>query len=352
MERRNDALLVMATRASLAGPLLGNVIEEVLEAIDQPVLLVGPHVRRLGGRAPKPTLVVCIDHTDAAVTAVPAIARWVATFGATETWVTEVIPTGTAGSSSGDSSSEHVRHLARLLADLGVESSWGVLCGDEPDVRLEEFGTRLAIPSSSPPACAGRTDGCTGTAPHTNWSSARRARSSSYQRIEHPERRDLPTCGYPLVRVAAGRAAGSPEGNLQVSLERRIAETRYPQPPRSGDPRTPRQARDHRRRTPDQHPWTPAGAQRRGRRDPPARRDQRGRRRTQPACPPPSRAMCDGDAAIGSYLEADRTAGTHRRRVRASRRWWDRCSCSRRCLAYVDSAAARAGSTSASRPSS
>ena len=46
VQRRDGALLVMATSAQppLAGHLLGNVIEEVLEAIDQPVLLVGPNV--------------------------------------------------------------------------------------------------------------------------------------------------------------------------------------------------------------------------------------------------------------------------------------------------------------------
>ena len=44
-----------------------------------------------------------------------------------------------------------------------------------------------------------------------------------------------------------------------MSLARAIADTRYPQPPKSGDPRTPRRARNHRRRTPEQRPETPAG---------------------------------------------------------------------------------------------
>ena len=135
----------MAARASLAGPLRLRVVDEVLAAAKQPVLLVGPHAH-VSEDAPKPTLVVCTDRTDAAVTAVPAVARWAATFGATDTWVTEVVPTVTAGTIPGERPSEHVRHLAQLLADVGVESSWVVLPGDEPDVRIEEFGTQLRNP--------------------------------------------------------------------------------------------------------------------------------------------------------------------------------------------------------------
>ena len=145
IKRRSHALLVMAARASRAGHMRGSVVDDVLEAVDQPVLLVGPQVQ-LSGSLQKPTLVICTDSTNASVTAVPVVARWVATFGATDTWVTEVVPIRTAGTSNGDSSSEHVRHFARRLAEVGVESSWGLLHGDEPDVRLEEFGTRLRDP--------------------------------------------------------------------------------------------------------------------------------------------------------------------------------------------------------------
>jgi hypothetical protein len=73
-------------------------------------------------------------------------------------------------------------------------------------------------------------------------------------------------------------------GTCKGSLARRIAETRYPQPPKSGDPRMPRQACNHRRRTPDQRPKTPARRRRTdcgaGRRSAP--RPTRGRRRCRP----------------------------------------------------------------------
>ena len=146
VERRDGALLVMATSAKppLAGHLFGNVIEEVLAAVDQPVLLVGPHVPS-SDNVQQPTLVACVDRTDVAAASVPAIARWVGTFGGAETWVTEVIPTSRAARAHGDAS-EHVRHFAQLLADVGVPASWGVLYGDEPDMQLEEFGDQLSDP--------------------------------------------------------------------------------------------------------------------------------------------------------------------------------------------------------------
>jgi nucleotide-binding universal stress UspA family protein len=147
VQRRDGALLVMATSAKppLAGHLSGNVIEELLGAIDRPVLLVGPNVPS-SYEVRRPTLVACVDHTDVAAASVPAIARWVGTFGGGETWVTEVIPTGRGAIRAGSNASEHVRDLARLLADQGVPASWGVLCGDEAEVRLEEFGDHIFDP--------------------------------------------------------------------------------------------------------------------------------------------------------------------------------------------------------------
>ena len=67
VQRRDGALLVMATSAKppLAGHLSGNVIEELLAAIDRPVLLVGPNVPS-SYYVRRPTLVACVDHTDVA----------------------------------------------------------------------------------------------------------------------------------------------------------------------------------------------------------------------------------------------------------------------------------------------
>jgi nucleotide-binding universal stress UspA family protein len=78
---RDDVLLVMATSAKrpLLGHLLGSVSEAVLRSLDQPVLLVGPHVRidRDGGN---PTLIHCLTPGSAPPAASSAIAAWMQTF--------------------------------------------------------------------------------------------------------------------------------------------------------------------------------------------------------------------------------------------------------------------------------
>ena len=128
-----------------AGPLRGSVVDEVLAAIDQPVLLVGPHVPALGDVAAADTCRLHrpyrrSGHGRSGGRPLGRHVRRHRHLGHRGG------PDRTAGTSPGDSSSEHVRHFARLLAEVGVESSWGVLHGDEPDVRLEEFGTRLRDP--------------------------------------------------------------------------------------------------------------------------------------------------------------------------------------------------------------
>ena len=62
----------------------------------------------------------------------------------------------------------------------------------------------------------------------------------------------------------------------------------------------PISARRRQRATGDPTPARPAAVP----------RPTRGRRRAQPARPPPPGGTCGGDAAGGSYLEAERTAGT------------------------------------------
>jgi nucleotide-binding universal stress UspA family protein len=144
--RRPGALLVMATsaKAPLAGHLLGSVSEAVLGVIDRPVLLVGPHVLddfAIG----EPTLIVCLDRTNAAEAAIPVVAAWDRTFGGTEPWVTEVLPRGEAARRGPDPSS-HVRHFARQLRQLDVVASWGLLHGADPAGRLQGFANSLTDP--------------------------------------------------------------------------------------------------------------------------------------------------------------------------------------------------------------
>jgi nucleotide-binding universal stress UspA family protein len=144
-EPPHGALLVTTSGGLPEGePPGGDVAGEVLGAVDQPVLLVGPHVPN-SFSVHAPTLVTGVEYTDIAA-AVPAITRWVRTFGGVETWVTEVIPTDRAAPGPGTNASEHVRQSAQLLAGEGVAASWGLLYGDEPDGRLCEFADQLSDP--------------------------------------------------------------------------------------------------------------------------------------------------------------------------------------------------------------
>jgi nucleotide-binding universal stress UspA family protein len=147
VEGQDGALLVMASTAKrpLSGHLLGSVSEHVLRTIKQPVLLVGPEVPE-NFTVTHPTLVACLDRTDVADAAVPAIVDWMATFGGAEPWVTEVLGSGAASSLPGANVSSHVRRYTKLLAEDGVAASWGVLYSGTPERRLEEFATHLTDP--------------------------------------------------------------------------------------------------------------------------------------------------------------------------------------------------------------
>ena len=133
------SLLVMATtaKAPVRRHFLGTVTESVLARVDGPVLLVGPHVPATCS-LDSPTVVACVDETDAADAALPVIAGWVHTFGGGRPSCAEVIPTaaGTGG---------HVRAASRLgeyaarLAAYGVDASWKVLHGGDPTDWLADF---------------------------------------------------------------------------------------------------------------------------------------------------------------------------------------------------------------------
>jgi steroid delta-isomerase-like uncharacterized protein len=139
---RDDVLLVMATSASPAvtARYLGSVTEDVLSLIDQPLLLIGPHVPATL-ELDRPTLVVCVDDTEVAEAAVPAIVSWVRTFHGARPWIAQVLPAdGNAREWS------HVRNLATRLSSDGIAASWEVLHGVEPETWLVEFADHLTDP--------------------------------------------------------------------------------------------------------------------------------------------------------------------------------------------------------------
>ena len=90
---RPGALLIMSTTAKspLKRQFLGSVSEGVLSRVGGPVLLVGPRVPADTDLS-RPTLVACVDSTDAAKRALPVITAWVHTFKSASPWVVEVLP--------------------------------------------------------------------------------------------------------------------------------------------------------------------------------------------------------------------------------------------------------------------
>ena len=146
VERRDRALLVMATsaKASLKAQFLGDVTEDVLGLIDRPVILVGPRVPadfELG----HPTPVACIERSDVAEAAVPAIVSWVRTFGGTDPWLAALGPTASEGRGEPEEPSL-VDSFATLLAADGIRGVPTQLHGNDVDSWLDEVVNQVANP--------------------------------------------------------------------------------------------------------------------------------------------------------------------------------------------------------------
>lgn len=173
---REDALLVMATSAKrpLFGHLLGSVSEAVLRMVDQPVLLIGPHV------APelhwqRPTPILCVDPVTPAADAVDAVTRWTRTFPSAPPWIAQVIPTAaTEDARTEAAESSRARRIADLLAHERIDARWTVVHGGEPEVWLEDFADRVPEPVF--------------VTTSTRWTSGRHWHSTTRQLVQHSTR--------------------------------------------------------------------------------------------------------------------------------------------------------------------
>ena len=147
VRNRSDVLVVLATTAKrpAVGHMLGSVTERVLQLIDQPVLLVGPHVPSTFTMT-RPTPIVCVDPHDDPSIVVSAVTRWTKTFASGEPWVVEVLPRAHDGSIVGAVESVHVHRVAHELTQAGVPAAWEVLHGRHPERPLETFARGLEDP--------------------------------------------------------------------------------------------------------------------------------------------------------------------------------------------------------------
>jgi len=197
---RDSTLLVMSTSAKqpVVGHLLGSVSERVLGLIDQPVLLVGPHVPP-SFEWSDPTPIVCVDDTDVAMEAVPTIAAWLQTFRSGDPWIVEVLPAASTVDAWDDSiESSHVHLLATAFSTHGINASWEVLHGDAPEACLEQFADQFGEPVFV-------TTSTRWTDRHPHWSSVTR------QLVQRTSR---PVLVVPAQRAAA--EAGSPSTSAGI----------------------------------------------------------------------------------------------------------------------------------------
>lgn len=155
-----DTLVAMTThgRSGVLGAVLGSVAMKVLRGGDAPVLLYRPHERFTGDPAEpiKITRVVApMDGTPSAEsigTQAGEFAHWLGARLVVISVLGSRAQASTAGAPVGDlSESSYVRtRAAELGRKYGVEYSWEVLHGDEPDQAIANFvgndrGTMLAM---------------------------------------------------------------------------------------------------------------------------------------------------------------------------------------------------------------
>lgn len=178
---RPGALLIMSTTAKspLRRRFLGSVSEAVLSRVHGPVLLVGPHVPADADMS-RPTLVACVDSTDAATRALPVITAWARTFTSATPWVVEVLSVPFTKFGVG-------RDMAsRPMSTSSLTSCWppmstprGRFCTVPTSVTGSRSSSAASrTPCSSPRARTGPTTATTGTARLADWSNVQHDRCS------------------------------------------------------------------------------------------------------------------------------------------------------------------------------
>ena len=138
---RPDALLVMAThgRSGVRRAVLGSVTEQVIAAVEQPILLTGPACKAsrplVGGR-----MVVGLDGSDRAEAVLPHAAAWAKAFDM-QLWLATVQPP--AGSVEALVESNYLARMAHDLDHLVPTVNWDTLHGTDPAVELVGLAERL-----------------------------------------------------------------------------------------------------------------------------------------------------------------------------------------------------------------
>ncbi len=110
-----DTILVMSTSArSRAAGVLGSVAEEVLHELQQPVLLVGPHIE-LPPHWPNSPMLVCVDGSKVAESIIPIAGRWQRELEVDASVISIEPP-----ESTGDGRAESLAYLSTVAGAIGA----------------------------------------------------------------------------------------------------------------------------------------------------------------------------------------------------------------------------------------
>jgi nucleotide-binding universal stress UspA family protein len=165
-----DPIVCMATRArnGVGQALLGGTTEEVIRRTNVPVLLVGPSVKD-AGKWSFDELVVCLDGSRTAAAIVPVATECARDFGLTLWLVRALDPDAPT-----EFEAAPLQHVARGLADGGVEVNWDTVHGDDAASAIVDFVANRASPLLAM-TTHGRTGLCRITAGSVTMAVVRRA---------------------------------------------------------------------------------------------------------------------------------------------------------------------------------
>jgi nucleotide-binding universal stress UspA family protein len=136
---RPGTLLVMATGGTyLLTRARRSVTAEVLEGLQRPVLLLGPHCTQTAG-VRGVTLVVGIDLGSDPSPTLAGVAEWRDTFGTCPVRLVDIVaPSGWPAGSTDEAGRERVDAITTMFADLDADAT--LLRTDEPAQAVVDFG--------------------------------------------------------------------------------------------------------------------------------------------------------------------------------------------------------------------
>jgi nucleotide-binding universal stress UspA family protein len=133
-------------RGGLSRAVIGSVAETLLRSLDEPVLVVGPHLA--DGAAFTGRIVACLDGSDESVRTLVPAQRWSAALGL-PLWLMEVgDPTVLPADWATRGDAHESGHLAGLASRLGGVDGWDVMHDRDPAHALVDMAASASEPTA------------------------------------------------------------------------------------------------------------------------------------------------------------------------------------------------------------